>query len=74
MDLCTPHCAGELEGAARTSGLSDAHRVEEGETGLVVQDEAIVRSFILEVLADFGYRAINAVNGLSGLWILELKQ
>ena len=39
----------------------------------MVEDEPVVRSLILEVLADLGYRALEAVDGPSGLKILESK-
>jgi CheY-like chemotaxis protein len=40
----------------------------------VVEDEPVVRSLILEVLADLGYQALEAVDGPSGLKVLESKQ
>jgi DNA-binding response OmpR family regulator len=39
-----------------------------------VEDEPVVGSLILEVLADLGYKALEAVDGPSGLKILESKQ
>ncbi|UVF17582.1 PAS domain S-box protein [Microvirga terrae] len=74
VKIYLPHHTGELEGEAPASGLSDAHRAEEGETVLVVEDEPVVRSLILEVLADLGYHALEAVDGPSGLKVLESKQ
>lgn len=44
---------------------------DHGEIVLVVEDEAIVRSLIVEVLNELGYRAIEAVDGPSGLEILQ---
>ena len=38
---------------------------------LVVEDEAAVRALVIEVLADLGYRTIAAVDGPSGLAMLE---
>jgi len=51
---------------APVAGASDA-----GETVLVVDDEPAVRILIAEVLADLGYRAIEARDGPAGLAILE---
>ncbi len=44
---------------------------EAGPTVLVVDDEPAVRLLITEVLADLGYRSIEAVDGPSGLTILQ---
>jgi CheY-like chemotaxis protein len=41
-----------------------------GETVLVVEDEPVVRSVILEMLQDQGYRTLEAVDGPSGLHVL----
>ncbi len=42
-----------------------------GETVLVVEDEPVVRGVILEMLADQGYRTLEAVDGPAGLRILR---
>jgi PAS domain S-box-containing protein len=46
-------------------------RAQQGETVLVIDDEPTVRMLVAEVLADFGYAAIEAADGASGLRILE---
>ncbi|WP_114947192.1 PAS domain S-box protein [Microvirga calopogonii] len=74
VKIYLPCHAGELEGEAPASALSETHRAEAGETVLVVEDEPVVRSLILEVLADLGYQALEAVDGPAGLKILESKQ
>ena len=48
-----------------------ALRAEEGETVLVVDDEATVRMLVTETLEDLGYAAIEADDGPSGLSILQ---
>jgi PAS domain S-box-containing protein len=48
-----------------------APRAETGETVLVVDDEATVRMLVTETLEDLGYAAIEAVDGPSGLAILQ---
>jgi PAS domain S-box-containing protein len=53
------------------TGLTEAHRAEAGETVLVVEDEPVVRDLIVEVLADLGYRALEAQDGPSGLKVLQ---
>ena len=49
----------------------DAAASDAGETVLVVDDEPAVRVLIADVLADLGYRAIEARDGPAGLAILE---
>ena len=44
------------------------------QTVLVVEDEAVVRAVILEMLQDEGYRGIEAVDGPSGLRVLRTDQ
>jgi CheY-like chemotaxis protein len=46
-------------------------RAEQGETVLVVDDEATVRMLVSEVLEDLGYIAVEAEDGRAGLRILE---
>jgi CheY-like chemotaxis protein len=41
---------------------------------LVVEDEPVVRSVIIEMLHDQGYRVLEAVDGPSGLKMLRLNQ
>jgi PAS domain S-box-containing protein len=41
------------------------------ETVLVVEDEAVVRDLVVEVLEDLGYRALEAPDGTRGLNILQ---
>src|ERR1700731_600096 len=44
-----------------------------GETVLVVEEEPVVRGVILEMLAEQGYRTLEAIDGPSGLRILRTK-
>ncbi|WP_262031000.1 PAS domain S-box protein [Microvirga sp. Mcv34] len=74
VKIYLPCHAGELEGDAPTSASTESYRAGAGETVLVVEDEPVVRSLILEVLADLGYQALEAMDGPSGLKILESKQ
>uniref|UniRef100_UPI000E748249 response regulator n=1 Tax=Teichococcus vastitatis TaxID=2307076 RepID=UPI000E748249 len=52
-------------------GFSVEHRAEYGETVLVIEDEAAVRHLVVEVLHDLGYRTVEAIDGPSGLKILQ---
>jgi PAS domain S-box-containing protein len=51
--------------------LTDEHRAEAGETVLVVEDEAAVRELVMDVLQELGYKAVHAIDGPSGLKILQ---
>jgi CheY-like chemotaxis protein len=69
MCLYLPRHTGDLS--------DDAHGIEApiakqgaGETVLVIEDEAIVRLLIVEVLEEAGYTALEAEDGPSGLKIL----
>jgi PAS domain S-box-containing protein len=74
VTICLPQYHGELGDQESRQGLSQSHRAEAGETVLVVEDEPVVRSLILEVLGDLGYRALEAIDGPSGLAVLQSKQ
>jgi PAS domain S-box-containing protein len=43
----------------------------DGQTILVIEDEATIRTLITEVLAEAGYRALSAPDGQAGLQILQ---
>ena len=57
-----------VEGAA---GLTEAPRVEQGKTVLVVDDEPTVRILVTEVLEDLGYIAIEAADGPAAVRVLQ---
>jgi CheY-like chemotaxis protein len=46
-------------------------RAEQGETVLIVDDEPTVRMLVADVLEEFGYHAIEAPDGASGLRIMQ---
>lgn len=74
IKLYLPRYYGEAEDAEQSQGeLTDAHRAEAGEVVLVVEDETAVRDLVVEVLGELGYRAIEAVDGPSGLKLLQSK-
>jgi signal transduction histidine kinase len=52
----------------------EAVRAEAGETVLVVEDEPVIRDLIVEILQDLGYRALEAVDGPTGLRILQSRE
>ena len=71
MKVYLPRFRGKAGDAEEPPGLSADHATEAGETVLVVEDEPVVRGLIVEILSELGYRAIEAVDGPSGLQILQ---
>ncbi|MBO1907776.1 PAS domain-containing protein [Microvirga sp. 3-52] len=71
VKIYLPRFNGAVEEEAETAGLADAPRSEAGETVLVVEDEPVVRDLIVDVLKDLGYRPLEAVDGTSGLKMLQ---
>ena len=69
--LYLPRHLGDAEGAEAPAELSAAPRAGQGETVLVVDDEATVRMLVTEVLEDLGYTAIEAADGAAGLKVLR---
>lgn len=62
--------AGEEEERDARRAL-ELHRADGEETVLVVEDEVSVRELVVEVLTELGYRTLQAVDGISGLRMLE---
>jgi CheY-like chemotaxis protein len=60
--------------ALHAFAVKAAEHVGTGETVLVVEDEPVVRAVILEMLAEQGYRTLEAVDGPSGLQILRERE
>lgn len=74
IKLYLPRHRGEAADEEEVPQLSGEHVSETGETVLVVEDEPIVRGLIVEVLSELGYRAIEAVDGPSGLQVLQSRR
>ncbi len=55
----------------QAAGVQASQHAATGETVLVVEDEPVVRSVILEMLADQGYRTLEAADGPAGLRLLR---
>ena len=74
VKLYLPRYFGEAEDSEEAhDALTDDHRAEAGEVVLVVEDETAVRDLVIDVLEELGYRAIEAVDGPSGLKLLQSK-
>jgi PAS domain S-box-containing protein len=71
--LYLPRHHGDLAAAPSSNVGADEHAAT-GETVLVVEDEPVVRSVILEMLWEQGYRTLEAVDGPSGLRMLRMNE
>ena len=74
VKLYLPRFRGKVDEDDPSTGLQEAVETLAHETVLVVEDEAVVRGLIVEVLNDLGYRALEAEDGPSGLRILQGSQ
>src|ERR1700682_2536328 len=70
VKLYLPRHHGDIA-SQHASVIAAAEHAVTGETVLVVEDEPVVRAVILEMLADQGYRTLEAVDGPSGLRMLR---
>ncbi|KMO17170.1 ATP-binding protein [Methylobacterium platani] len=66
-----PDSGPPAEGESPARAPDGAPVAGRGETVLVVEDEAAVRSLIVDVLRDLGYRALEAQDGPAGLAVLR---
>jgi PAS domain S-box-containing protein len=68
--LFLPRFGGEAETTDPAVTVGPAPTAD-GETVLVVEDDQVVRTLVLDVLRDLGYRTLEAHDGLAGLAILQ---
>jgi PAS domain S-box-containing protein len=71
VKLYLPRRDGSGEEPQDQAQLGAEHQTHAGETVLVVEDETVVRSLVVEVLSELGYQVIEAHDGPSGLAILQ---
>ena len=69
--LYLPRCTEEAAADAEAPGASSAAMAPEGGTVLVVDDEAVVRMLVGEVLRDLGYGVVEAKDGAQAIRALE---
>ncbi len=72
--LFLPRHRGEARAADPAPAAVQPARATHGEAVLVIEDEAVVRLLIAEVLHDLGYHALEAADGAEGLAILRSGQ
>ena len=66
-----PRHYGDAADDPATAGRTSAERAGDGETVLVVDDEATVRMLVADVLEERGYTVIEAGDSVSGLRVLQ---
>jgi PAS domain S-box-containing protein len=69
--LYLPRFSGDPGKREMTSELNDAHRAAGRHAILVVEDDASVRELVCEILRDLDYEVLEAVDGPSGLAVLN---
>ncbi|HEX7821876.1 MAG TPA: PAS domain-containing protein [Sphingobium sp.] len=74
VKLYLPRFRGEDEPPEALPTFVQAPASEAGEVVLVVEDEAVVRGLIVDLLGELGYCAIEASDGARGLEILQSDQ
>jgi signal transduction histidine kinase len=67
IKLYLPRHYGVAERDEALPGLTQEHVTDAGEIVLVVEDDVVVRSLIVEVLGELGYQAVEAHDGPTGL-------
>jgi PAS domain S-box-containing protein len=74
IEICMPRYYGALDDDPVVEAPQPGEREGTDEVVLVVEDEAVVRLLVVEVLKELGYRALEAENGESALRILQSNQ
>jgi len=74
IKLYLPRHYGEAEQGEALPGLTQDHATNAGEIVLVVEDDAVVRALIVEVLGELGYQAVEAHDGPAGLDCLRTME
>ncbi len=69
--LCLPRFHGVADAVADADAPVPVPEQGAGETVLVIDDEPVLRALIAEVLAEAGYRVLEAGDGAAGLLLLE---
>ncbi|MHB8286648.1 MAG: response regulator, partial [Caulobacteraceae bacterium] len=71
VKLYLPRYDGDVPEDARHPGETAVAFAQDGETVLVVDDEATVRMLVTDVLSGLGYSVIEASDGVAGLKVLR---
>jgi PAS domain S-box-containing protein len=74
IEILLPRFTGEFDERAMETDAADEQQGGRNEVVLVVEDEAVVRLLIVELLNDLGYRPLEAADGPAALRILQSGQ
>jgi PAS domain S-box-containing protein len=74
MCLYLPRFSGNVADDDQASGGSDTVEQGEGETVLVIEDEATIRILITEILEEAGYRVVAVDDGPSALRVFQASR
>ena len=74
IEILLPHYRGDAEQAPAAESAVEEHLPGRSEVVLVVEDEAVVRLLVVELLNDLGYHALEAADGTGALRILQSSQ
>ncbi|QHJ00146.1 GAF domain-containing protein [Xylophilus rhododendri] len=74
VSLYLPRHLGQAEHDEHPPAVEAQAPLQAGKTVLVIEDEEVVRSLIVEALRELGWRALEAADGPSGLAILQSAQ
>jgi PAS domain S-box-containing protein len=74
IEICLPRYKGEVADPPTGDLFSTHHLAGADEVVLVVEDQAVVRLLIVEVLNDLGYRALETADSAAALRILQSSQ
>jgi PAS domain S-box-containing protein len=72
--LYLPRHHGDSAPAEPVPAPGEEHQSRRGEVVLVVEDDALVRSLVIDVLFSLGYRTLEAADGAAALRVLETPQ
>ncbi|WP_348751838.1 PAS domain-containing protein [uncultured Aquincola sp.] len=74
VKLYLPRHLGEADEAEAQRAATVDPIADTGQVVLVVEDEAVVRALVVDVLQELGYRALEAADGVAGLAVLQGPQ
>ncbi|AMM25490.1 response regulator [Variovorax sp. PAMC 28711] len=72
--LYLPRHRGEAAPPQSIPQIRSDHHTEVGETLMVVEDEPVVRTLVVDLLQGLGYRTVEAADGAQALRILQSEQ
>jgi PAS domain S-box-containing protein len=74
IKILLPRCIAEQGADCDPEPMPAPPRAGAGETVLVVEDEAVVRGLVIDVLDELGFHALEAADGPAGLDIIRGKK